>query len=145
MWLLRKEGGKMSSFSVTHIFKQPVAQDLQNKRLYIWLRRGIYRKAGKIYGWRGAGVGVSKQILLYAERHNFALAVICGGVLDRYYLAKTSASALFALCAKHRSFEKREGVEICVLPFNAELFTTVRDQQTVLDIVKAFGERECGK
>ena len=135
----------MSSFSVTHIFKQPVAQDLQNERLYIWLRRGIYRKAGKIYGWRGAGVGVSKQILLYAERHNFALAVICGGVLDRYYLAKISASALLALCVKHSSIEKRKGVEICVLPFNQDHFTTIRDQSTVLSIVRAFGERECGK
>ena len=144
MWLLRKVG-RLSSSSVTHIFGQPLYQDLANKRLYIWLRKGIFRKAGKIYGWKGAGVGVSKQIILYAERHNFTIAVICGGVLDRYYLAKVSASALFALCAKHRSIEKRKGVEICVLPFNAELFTTIRDRETVLSIVKAFGERNCGK
>jgi len=135
----------MSSNNVTHIFGQPLYQDLANKRLFIWLRKGLYKTAGKKYGWRGAGVGVSRQIILYAERHNFRIAVICGGVLDRYYLAKLSASALFALAAKHRSFEVRRGVEICVLPFNKDLFTTMRDQSTVLSIVRAFGERECGK
>jgi len=135
----------MSSNNVTHIFGQPLYQDLANKRLFIWLRKGLYKTAGKKYGWRGAGVGVSKLILLYAERHNFAIAVICGGVLDRYYLAKISASALFALCAKHRSFEVRRGVEICVLPFNKDVFATIRDKETVLSIVKAFGEGGCGK
>jgi len=139
------EGGLIGSISVTSVLGQPIVQDVQNKVMFIWLRKGVYRKAGKIYGWRGAGVGVSKTILLYADRHQFKIAVICGGLLDRYYLAKFPANYILDTSLKLRAVERRMGVEICVVPFNTEFFTTVRDQKTVLSVVKAIGERSCGK
>jgi len=129
-------------FSVQDVTGQKVVIDKAAMQLFLWIREGPYRTAGKRFGWKGPGIGVNVEILRYCDKESLTLCIISGKKHDRYYRARLPVSDLLALTEKYGSQEKYGGVKVCVLPFTRDLFETVIDPEQVRIVLSYLEDDE---
>jgi copper oxidase (laccase) domain-containing protein len=96
--------------------------------VYVWIRKPFF-KAGKIYGWKGMGVGVNLDILDYAEKFNRKIRVVLKDYVDRVYEVEPSVWKKFSL--EHNSIqkEKLDGKslpDLYIIQLSQQYFKTVK-------------------
>ncbi len=105
--------------------------------LYIWLRRGPFRSAGKKFRWAppAPGLGVNIDILRYAQDNNLLMRIFVGQKEDRCY--ETHPDMFLAWGTLFT--QKRASLRL--LPWSKTFFETVYDfPKEVLEALK-YGKK----
>lgn len=108
---------------------------ISRNHCYVWIKKGAWLTAGKEFNWKnkGAGFGINKTIVDFAQNHSLAIRIINGSNHTKCY--EIPANQLVEFVEETDSITEKYGVTLFVVPWQS-CKTISKDVRGIIQLLR---------